>query len=413
MGLVLDGFAAMACHGQLVVQLPNGDTQTFGHQVNPVTATLIVRRYRFFTRLVLGGHVGAGEGYVAGDWDTPSVGHVVGWVLLNQDKAFLLEGSVAKRWGINLLGLGNRLLHALRANTLEKSPDNIQRHYDVGNAFFALLLDKTMTYSAALFAHPEQSLEDAQLAKYDALCRQLRLTPNDHVLEIGCGWGGFACYAARKYGCRVTGVTLSPSQLRYGQKWVEQLNLQEQVDLQLQDYRKLTGQFDKIVSTEMLEAVGDRYYETFFRQCDRLLKPGGLLALQVIVCPDSRFEVVRRNVDFIQKHIFPGSLLPSIGRLTQAMNRASRFSLVAVADMGLSYAETLRRWERNLNQHTELILAIDEGKRYDERFLRMWRYYLGYCKAAFATRNITVVQALLTRPNNRTLVPNLTEALKS
>jgi cyclopropane-fatty-acyl-phospholipid synthase len=269
-----------------------------------------------------------------------------------------------------------------------------------------------MTYSSALFEdgraelplcpaaqQRRPTLEEAQTAKYDRLCRQLKLKPGEHVLEIGSGWGGFSLHAAKNYGVRVTTVTISEEQYKFARELFQKENLADKIEIKLMDYRLLTGQFDKIISIEMLEAVGDAYLETYFAKCHEVLKPGGLLALQMITCPDSRHDSLRKNVDWIQKHIFPGSLLLSIHRVNEALRKTGDLFLHDLKDLGLSYAETLKRWRIALNQNEAAVRA----QNFDTRFLRKWNYYFSYCEAAFAMRNITVVQAIYTRPNNPTL----------
>jgi cyclopropane-fatty-acyl-phospholipid synthase len=306
---------------------------------------------------------------------------------------------------------------------LATSRRNISEHYDLGNDFYKLFLDPTMTYSSALFeagrpappvwrasaderkdagpgtAPLPPTLEMAQIAKYDRLCRQLKLVPGEHVLEIGGGWGGFSLYAAKNYGVRITTVTISEQQFKYAFDLFQNAGLAGRVEIKLMDYRRLTGQFDKIVSIEMLEAVGDAYLEIYFAKCHEVLKPGGLLALQMITCPDSRYDSLRKNVDWIQKHIFPGSLLLSVHRVNEALRRTGDLFLHDLKDLGLSYAETLRRWRIAFNQNEPAARNL----KFDTRFIRKWNYYLSYCEAAFALRNISVVQAVYTRPNNPTL----------
>jgi cyclopropane-fatty-acyl-phospholipid synthase len=310
-----------------------------------------------------------------------------------------MSGSRARKWLLNLLGWQNRIGHWLRPNSLATSRRNIAEHYDLGNDFYQLFLDRTMTYSSALFATPGQSLEAAQTAKYDRLCRQLRLQPGELVLEIGSGWGGFSRHAAKHYGVRIQTVTISEEQFKYARDLFRQEKLDGQIDIKLMDYRLLSGKFDKIVSIEMLEAVGDAYLETYFAKCHELLKPEGLLALQMITCPDSRHAALRKNVDWIQKHIFPGSLLLSVHRVNEALRRTGDLFLHDLKDLGLDYAETLRRWRAAFNQNEAAVRAL----KFDPRFIRKWNYYLSYCEAAFARRNITVVQAVYTRSNNPTL----------
>jgi len=260
-------------------------------------------------------------------------------------------------------------------------------------------LDPTMTYSAALFTSSAQTLEEAQIAKYDRLCRQLRLQPGEHVLEIGSGWGGFSRHAVKNYGVRITTVTISVEQFQYARELFHREGLSDRAEVKLLDYRLLTGRFDKIVSIEMLEAVGDKYLKTYFAKCHELLAPHGLLALQMITCPDTRHAALRKNVDWIQKHIFPGSLLLSIHRVNEALRQTGDLFLYDLQDLGLSYAETLKRWRAHFNQNEAAVRAL----KFDTRFLRKWNYYLSYCEAAFAMRNISVVQAVYTRPNNPTL----------
>jgi cyclopropane-fatty-acyl-phospholipid synthase len=256
-----------------------------------------------------------------------------------------------------------------------------------------------MTYSSAYFTTPGQGLRDAQIAKYDALCRKLHLQPGEHLLEIGSGWGGMACHAARHYGVRVTTVTISGEQFRFARERIEREGLAERVEVRLQDYRRITGAFDKIVSIEMMEALGDRYLPTYFAKLHEVLKPGGLAALQYITVPDCRHAELRRGIDFIQKHIFPGSLLLSVGRVNEALNRTGDLFLHDLEDLGASYARTLHVWWENFNAQAAAVRALG----FDERFIRKWNYYLQYCEAAFASRNISVVQAVYTRPNNRAL----------
>ena len=396
--VVLQSLAPMT-RGCLRLEMPDGAKITFGQPAAELAANVRIVRPEFFKRCVLYGDVGFGESYVDGDWETDDITRVISWFILNVDQAPSMSGSTAKKWLVNLLGWQNRVGHWLRPNSLATSRRNIAEHYDLGNDFYQLFLDPTMTYSSARFETPEQTLEAAQTAKYDRLCRQLRLKPGEHVLEIGSGWGGFSRYAAKHYGVRLTTVTISQEQFNHARALFQKENLDGQIDIKLLDYRRLTGTFDKIVSIEMIEAVGDRYLETYFAKCHELLKPAGLLALQMITCPDTRYDSLRRNVDWIQKHIFPGSLLLSVQRVNEALRQTGDLFLNDLKDMGLDYAETLRRWRTNFNQNEAAVRAL----KFDTRFIRKWNYYLSYCEAAFAMRNITVVQALYTRPNNPTL----------
>jgi len=385
--------------GCLRLELPDGTKKIIGRPDAIISANVRIVDWNFFKRCVLFGDIGFGEAYVDSDWETDDITKVISWFILNVENSPAMSGSRSKKFLINLLGCYNRILHLLRPNSLATSRRNISEHYDLGNDFYQLFLDPTMTYSSALFSSPEQSLEQAQTAKYDRLCRQLKLKPGENVLEIGSGWGGFSRHAAKNYGVRVTTVTISEEQFKYARDLFQREGLSDRVEVKLMDYRRLTGRFDKIVSIEMLEAVGDAYLETYFAKCHEVLKPGGLLALQMITCPDSRYDSLRKNVDWIQKHIFPGSLLLSVHRVNEALRQTGDLFLHDLKDLGLSYAETLKRWRCALNQNETALRDL----KFDTRFLRKWNYYLSYCEAAFAMRNISVVQAIYTRPNNPSL----------
>jgi len=385
--------------GRLRLELPEGSAADYGDPSGPA-AVIQVRREGFFTQCVLSGDIGFAEAYVAGDWETPDLTAVIGWFILNVEAAPTLSGSQRSRaFALNLLRFANRIGHRLRPNSRASARRNIAAHYDLSNDFFALFLDPSMMYSCAKWARPGLSLEEAQREKNDALCRKLRLSPGDHVLEIGSGWGGWSIQAARDYGCRVTTITLSPRQRELAQKRVGDAGLAARVSVELRDYRDVAGRFDKVVSIEMMEAIGHRYLPEFCAVIGRALKPDGLAALQFITCPDGRYREFRRGVDFIQKHIFPGSLLLSLNRVSGLLARASGFVLHDVEDLGPDYARTLREWRANLQLQLDPVRALG----FDERFIRKWRYYLSYCEAAFALRNISVVQTVYTRPNNLSL----------
>lgn len=381
--------------GQLCISMPSGETIVLG-EGNGIKASVAVKSPEFFKRCVLYGDIGFGESYVAGEWDTDDITAVIKWFLLNVDNAPTLSGSQVQSAVLNVLKFFNKLSHLRRSNSLAGSRKNISEHYDLHNDFFALFLDPTMTYSSAYFHKEGMSLEEAQLAKYERLCRQLHLRPTDHVLEIGSGWGGNAMYIASNYGCKVTTVTISAEQHKLAVERIEKAGLSDKITVLLKDYRHIEDRFDKIVSIEMLEAVGDQFLETYFKKCHELLKKDGILALQVITCPDSRYESLRSGVDWIQKHIFPGSLLPSVAAINSAINNTGDLTLVDLKDIGLHYAQTLNEWYKRFNQ------ALDEVKKigFDETFIRKWNYYLCYCEAAFAMRNINVMQMVYTRPNN-------------
>ena len=396
--IVLNALEQMTL-GCLRLEMPDGTHKIIGQPDAEISASVRIVRPEFFKRCVLFGDVGFGEAYVDGDWETDDITRVIAWFILNVENSPAMSGSRSKKFLVNVLGRYNRIVHLLRPNSLETSRRNISEHYDLGNDFYKLFLDPTMTYSSALFESPEQTLEAAQIAKYDALCRKLKLKPTDHLLEIGSGWGGFSCHAAKNYGCRITTVTISEEQFKYAQARFKTEGVADRVDIKLMDYRLITGQFDKIASIEMLEAVGHAYHEVYFAKCHELLKCDGMLGLQMITCPDARYESLRKNVDWIQKHIFPGSLLLSVGRVNEALNKTGDLFLHDFLDMGNSYAKTLKLWRDKFNQQLVAIRALG----FDDRFIRKWNYYFSYCEAAFAMRNISVVQAVYTRPNNPTL----------
>ncbi len=396
--------------GRLTLQLPDGKTLTFGTPESTPTpplptgiageATIRVRRVAFFKKCVLAGDIGFAEAYIDDDWATPDLTAVIAWFVLNHQTAPSVSGSRRARAGaLNLLRFANRIGHLLRPNNRTTARRNISEHYDLSNDFFSLWLDSSMMYSSAKWARPEFTLEEAQREKNDALCRSLRLKPTDHVLEIGTGWGGWSLHAAQTYGCRVTSLTISKQQLDYAQQRIAEAGLSDRIDVRFCDYRDITGSFDKIVSIEMMEAIGHRYLPAFTDTIARVLKPRGLVALQFITCPDDRYPKLRRGVDFIQKHIFPGSLLLSLNRVNAQLSRSGGFLLHDIDDIGPDYARTLRTWHDTFHAKLDAIRALG----FDDRFIRKWSYYLCYCEAAFGLRHISVVQTLHTRPDNLSL----------
>lgn len=382
--------------GTLNLTLPSGEQITLGNGEGGIVANAEIKNPYFFKRCVLYGDIGFGEAYVDGDWETDNITNVIKWFLLNVDNAPTISGSSSKSFVLNVLKIFNNIYHSKRENTLKGSKKNISEHYDLNNDFFASFLDSTMTYSGAYFNKEGITLQEAQLAKYDRLCKEMNLKPGDHVLEIGSGWGGNAIYMAKNYGCYVTSVTISEEQCKLAKERVEKEGLSDKVNIILQDYRYLSGQFDKIVSIEMLEAVGAKFYDAYFKKCHELLKKDGVLALQVITCPDSRFESLRTGVDWIQKHIFPGSLLPSVAAINRAINNTSDLTLVDLKDLGLDYGRTLNLWREQFNKNISDIKKLG----FDDTFIRKWNYYFCYCEAAFDMRNINVMQMVYARPNN-------------
>ena len=390
--------------GSMRVLLPDG-TQTYlgdpDSKLDPKFHNAMIQIHDpvFFRKAVLYGDIGFSEAYLDGDWDTDNIEHVISWFILNVEATPNMSGTNNKMFHLDLFNLANKFLNVIRKNSLKGSRKNIVAHYDLGNGFYKLFLDKTMTYSSAYFEKVDQKLEEAQLAKVDRLCKKLKLKKGEHLLEIGSGWGFLAVHAAKHYGVKVTSVTLSDEQLKFARSRAVQENLSNQIEFKLLDYRKIEGKYDKIVSVEMLEAVGEKYYESFFAKCQEVLKPDGLMALQVITCPDNRFEQIKKGVDFIQKHIFPGSLIPSIARLNKAVNRTGDMFLYEMEDMGRHYAKTLNLWQETFDENVDAVRQ--EG--FDEKFIRKWRYYLSYCAAAFRMKNLSVIQMVYTRPNNYNL----------
>jgi cyclopropane-fatty-acyl-phospholipid synthase len=392
--------------GRLRLDMPGGATAEFGAgpEALPLgvagSARIRVHREAFFRKCVLSGDIGFAESYIDGDWATPDLVAVVGWFILNIDDAPTLSGSRrAKGLALNLLRHANRLGHAMRPSSRANARRNISEHYDLSNDFFALFLDPSMMYSAARWTGTALTLEEAQREKNEHLCRKLRLSPDEHVLEVGTGWGGWALHAAQVHRCRVTTVTLSRQQHNVASRRVAEAGLGDRVKVRLQDFREIAGVYDKVVSIEMIEAIGHGYLADFCRVVDRALKRDGLLAMQFITCPDSRYDQFRRGVDFIQKHIFPGSLLLSLNRVNDLLSREGGLVVHGIEDMGSDYALTLRRWSEAFSGRIGDVHALG----FDERFVRKWSYYLAYCEAAFALRNISVVQTVHTRPNNLSL----------
>lgn len=382
--------------GKLELTLPHGEVLVFGDGADQISADIQVNDNDFFKAIALYGDIGFGEGYTSGLWNTSNITQVIKWILLNITHAPSVSGSQINTFALNIFKWFNKITHIRRANTLAGSQKNISAHYDLNNDFFATFLDPTMTYSSAYFLHDQASLEEAQYAKYNRLAQQLKIQNTDHVLEIGSGWGGNAIFLAKNYGCKVTSVTISKEQQKLAVERVRAAGLENQVSVIIKDYRKIEGTFDKIVSIEMLEAVGHQYLATYFKKCASLLKKDGILAFQVITSPDSRYQKLRNSVDWIQKHIFPGSLLPSVAAINKAINQTSDLTLVDLKDLGLDYAKTLQLWFVAFNKSLDKVKALG----FDETFIRKWNYYLNYCEAAFAMRNINVMQMVYVRPNN-------------
>jgi cyclopropane-fatty-acyl-phospholipid synthase len=360
---------------------------TFGDGTGP-EAMITVRDPAFYAEVAWGGSVGAAESYMLGHWRADDLTALMRVMLMNQAVLDGMEGGLAR-----LSSPLRRFAHWLHRNTRAGSRRNIRAHYDLGNDFFRQMLDETMMYSCALFERPEMTLAEASTAKLERICRSLALGPADHVLEIGTGWGGFALHAALHHGCRITTTTISPSQFEFARERIRAAGLEDRVTLLLEDYRDLGGTYDKAVSIEMIEAIGHRQYGTFFRQCADRLAPGGRMLLQTITIADRHYARTRDEVDFIKRYIFPGAGIPAISALAQAMADSSDLRIIALQDIGPHYATTLARWRGNFLANLAQVRAMG----YPESFIRMWEFYLCYCEAGFAERQLGDVQMLLAR----------------
>ncbi len=370
------------------------DGQTYGRRTArcDLQAHVRVHDARFYAEAAWGGSVGAGEAYMLGYWSADDLSAAMRILLANREVLDGMEGGLAA-----LSAPARKLMHWAARNTRTGSRRNIAAHYDLGNDFFAGFLDPTLMYSCAVFERPGMTLYEASLAKLDRICRRLRLAPGDHLLEIGTGWGGLALHAAANYGCRVTTTTISEEQHRLALERVAAAGLAHRVAVLREDYRDLGGTYDKLVSVEMIEAVGHEYLETFFAKCGELLRPHGQMLLQAITIADQRYDSARKSVDFIRKHIFPGSCIPSVSALTRAAALASDLKLFHLEDIGPHYATTLRLWRENLLRNAAELGALG----YSAEFLRKWEFYFCYCEAGFAERALGDVQALFVKPDAR------------
>ena len=383
--------------------LENGELLQFGDPGSVLQAEMEVLNPAIWGLVAGNGSVGAGEAYIHGYWRSPDLTAVIRVFVSNLEVLDAMEGGLA------LLGRpALKALHWINRNTRKGSQKNISAHYDLGNDLFEQFLDPTMMYSAAMFRSASDTLEQAQLNKLERICQKLDLKPTDHLLEIGTGWGSMALYAATHYGCRVTTTTLSHEQFAYTRRRIEEQNLQDRVTLLLCDYRDLQGQFDKLVSIEMIEAVGHRFLPTYFKQCAHLLKTDGLMLLQAITIRDQRYEQAKNSVDFIQRYIFPGGALPSVNRMLAVISDETDMNLHHMEDFGLHYARTLHLWHDNFKRaHSNL-----QQLGYDQTFMRLWEFYLCYCEGGFLERAIGTAQLVLAKPAARPapLLGELTQA---
>jgi cyclopropane-fatty-acyl-phospholipid synthase len=372
--------------GTLVFVTPHGrELRLEGREPGP-EARLVVHDFHFMGRVLASGDIGFAEGYMAGEWDTPDLSALLEVLALNFSRIRSVARGGLLAWAVN------RLSHGLRGNSRRGAKRNIHAHYDLGNEFYARWLDPSMTYSSARYETPGQPLEGAQRAKYASLARKMALAPGHHVLEIGCGWGGFAEFAAAEVKARVTAITISKAQFEFARRRMFEQGLAERADIRLVDYRDVEGRFDRVASIEMFEAVGERYWPAYFCKIREALKPGGRAGLQIITIRDELFAGYRRRADFIQKYVFPGGMLPSEAKLREVTEKTG-LAWEGVSRFGQHYADTLAEWARRF----EGAWSDIRGLGFDERFRRLWRFYLSYCEAGFRTERTNVVQVALAR----------------
>lgn len=368
------------------------DKQLLGDPQADLRVTLTVVDPAFYQKLVLGGSVGAGESYIEGHWRTDNLTALVQIFARNMTLLDQLESGWARisKPALKLLNWRNR-------NSKSQSKKNISAHYDLGNSMYQLFLDASMMYSSAVYPSPDSSLAEAQQHKLKLICDRLQLKSTDHLMEIGTGWGSLAIFAAKNYGCRVTTTTISREQYDYAKTQITAAGLEQQITLLFQDYRELTGQYDKLVSIEMIEAVGHEYLDGYFAKCSSLLKTDGLMLLQAITIADQRYEFYRREVDFIKKFVFPGGCLPSMFRMTQAAAQHTDLVIRQVQDIGLDYARTLADWCSNFMAARDAVHQLG----FDDRFVRLWHFYLCYCEGGFLERATSAVHLVLSKPGHR------------
>jgi cyclopropane-fatty-acyl-phospholipid synthase len=373
----------------------NGEIFSFGQSIEEteLVGRLVVHDVSCYGEIMTGGSIGAAESFMTGDWSSPNLTKLVRVMVRNIDILDQMEGGLALISKPLLKGF-----HYFNQNSAKGSRRNIAAHYDLGNDLFEAFLDPTMMYSSGIFPSADASMEEASLNKLKIICEKLQLSADDHLVEIGTGWGGFAIYAAKNYGCKVTTTTISQQQFNLAKQRVEDEGLQDKITLLLEDYRDLkkdyAGQFDKLVSIEMIEAVGWKFYNTFFSHCSVLLKPDGIALIQAITIADQRYDQARKDVDFIQRYIFPGSCIPSVTALVNASTDASDLNLVQAQDFGLHYARTLKVWQDTFNQKSKEISELG----YSDDFKRMWQFYLSYCEGGFEERSIGVNHLVFAKP---------------
>lgn len=393
-----DSFFSKIKYGNLHVEFPNGDTKEYGSEAYK-KVNLKLNNYNFFSRLLLYGDIGFAESYMDKDFETNNLTALIEIALINSKYLGLKSEDNKQNFLVNLFPYYNKIKHLLRKNSKENSRKNISEHYDLSNDFYKLFLDETMMYSSAIFKEKDESLHEAQKRKISHLADKLNLKEGDNVLEIGSGWGSMAIHLAKEKKCNVTTVTLSTEQKKLCEQRFKENKIHESIDIFLKDYRDLEGQYDAIIAVEMFEAVGREYFDIFFKKCESLLKPTGILVLQVITMPDNRYKDYASGTDFIQKYIFPGGHLPSVSKMLETTSKHTRLNLLHMEEFTEDYAKTLNIWYENFKKKTDEIKELG----FDEYFLRMWKMYLNYCEAAFLTRNVNLVQVTFTRDQNMNL----------
>jgi cyclopropane-fatty-acyl-phospholipid synthase len=379
--------------GEIVVR-ENHNEYYFGRVTDdfPVRVYIDVIHPSLYTDVAFGGSPGSGEAYMKGSWRCSDLLGLVRIFLRNREVMDTMDYGITR-----LKGPVHKIMHLFNRNTRTGSRKNISAHYDIGNDLFKLFLDDTMMYSSAYYEKPDMSLDDAAVAKLDLVCRKLKLDSRDHLLEIGTGWGGLAIHAARNYGCKVTTTTISDEQYRLAVEKVRQQGLDHRITVIKQDYRDLRGQFDKLVSIEMIEAIGHQYMSTYFKKCSSLLKPDGMMLIQAITIRDQFYNSALKDVDFIKKFIFPGGFLPSVTAMSEVISRVSDMKIFHLQDIGPHYARTLKHWRERFFNRLDEIRELG----YSDEFIRLWEYYFCYCEGGFMERDIGTVQMLLTKPDNR------------
>ena len=379
-------------NGCLIIQDPLA-THVLGEPGSEkLKVTVIVNNLEFYNQLAVHGSIGAAESYMEGHWSSDNLTNLVRLLVINRKLLDDMEGGFA--W---LKNSALKVWHYFNKNNQQGSRKNIAAHYDLGNEFFSLFLDKHLMYSSAIYTEEANDLETASDLKLKTICKKLQLKPSDHLIEIGTGWGGFAIYAAQNYGCKVTTTTISEQQYQHAHSRIIELDLEGQITLLKKDYRELTGEFDKLVSIEMIEAVGHHFLDTYLKKCNSLLKDDGLALIQAITIEDHRYDQALNSVDFIKRYIFPGSFIPSVSAITSSMKNTGDFRLINLEDFGESYAKTLRDWRISFLDNIDEVRA--QG--FSDSFIKMWEFYLCYCEGGFIEKAISDVHLLMAKPENK------------